>query len=107
MELYRTKTEIAHRTKLERHTQAVGVVSVCLKKGMILRRESERGNQVPVRNVIWEACESFPLLWGQKGTRHSVASSVIKKGGCRRVNFSTRNQGLFRVIIGRHKGLPN
>src|SRR4029453_12022029 len=96
MELHRTKTEIAHGIKLERHAQAVWVVPACLKKGIILRRESEIGNQVPVRNVIWEACQSFPLLGGQKGTRHSVASFVIKKGGWRRVNFSPRNQGLFR-----------
>ena len=64
-----TKTEIAHGTKLERHAQAVWVVPVRLNEGMILLREGEIGDQVPVRNVIRETLRAVPALWGSKRSR--------------------------------------
>ena len=106
MERRRTKAEIAHGTKLKRNAQAVCIATVSLNKGMILLGEGEIGDQVPVGNVIRKTCKSFPLFGGQKGPRHSVAPSVIKKGVCRWVHGGHGNQGLFHGTIGRHKGLP-
>ena len=70
MEMCRTETEVPYGTQLERHPQAMGVVLVRLNEGMIVLGESERGDQVPVGNVIRETREPFPLLWGQKGPGH-------------------------------------
>ena len=78
--------QIADRTKLKGHTQAVGIATVGFDKGLILLGEGEVGDQVPVRNVTGESGQPLALFGVQKGTGHHVASSVIKKGvGWRRI----------------------
>ncbi len=97
MQMCRTETEIPYGAKLERHAQAMCVVPVRLNEDMILLGEGEGGDQVPVRNVVRETREPFPLLWGQKGPGHRVASSVIKKGGSQRAIETLEIKVFFQV----------
>lgn len=80
MEIGWAKSQIADRTQLKGHTQAVGIAAVDFDQGLILLGEGEVGDQVLVGNVIGKSSEPLALFGVQKGSGHQVASSVIQKG---------------------------
>ena len=81
LEISGTEAEIAHGTQLERRAQTIGVTVIGVDEGTGVLGQGAVGDEVPVRAVIGEISQPFPLLCGAKGARHRVVSAVIKNQG--------------------------
>ena len=80
MKIGRTKSEVAHGTKLECCPQAVAFALIGINEGTIVLGQGEIGNQVPLLDIIGKTGQSFLLFAREKCTWHCWRSSMIKKG---------------------------
>jgi hypothetical protein len=80
MKIGRTKSEVPHSTELQGRSQSVAFALIGINEGTIMLGQGERGDQVPLRNLIGETGEPFTFFERQKWAWHGRGSSMIKKG---------------------------
>ena len=106
LEISGTEAEIAHSTQLERRAQTIGLTVIGVDEGTVVLGQSKGSDEVPVRDVLGETRQPFPLFGGEKGAGHRVVSAVIKKGLGNRAESPLEYQGVFPGYQGGQKGLP-
>ena len=70
MELSGAKSEVAYSTELQGRSQSVGVSQIGVNEGTIMLGQGERGDQVPLRNLLGETGEPCAFFEGQKWAWH-------------------------------------